>query len=81
MARFRIRDERVAKIKKMLAEGKNVGLLDSGNPCLFGPSHWYVEHFAQGDLVIIPGMGCDAAGMAALRNIPTCVGRTKASTQ
>jgi len=64
--RFRIRDERVEKIKGLLAQGKDVGLLDSGNPCLFGPSHWYVEHFDPGDIVIIPGMGCDAAAMAAL---------------
>lgn len=64
--RFRIRDARVEKIKELLAQGKDVGLLDSGNPCLFGPSHWYVEHFDPGDVVIIPGMGCDAAAMAAL---------------
>ena len=62
--RFRIRDERVARIKRLLSEGKNVGLLDSGNPCLFGPSHWYVEQFDPKDVVIIPGMGCDAAAMA-----------------
>ncbi|RKX66412.1 MAG: tetrapyrrole methylase [Tenericutes bacterium] len=66
LERFRIRDERVEQIKLLLAEGKNVGLLDSGNPCLFGPSHWYVEYFDPEDLVIIPGMGCDAAAMAAL---------------
>ncbi len=41
-------------------------MLDSGNPCLFGPSHWYVEQFNPQDMVIIPGMGCDAAAMAAL---------------
>lgn len=64
--RFRIRDERVAKIKSLLDQGKNVALFDSGNPCLFGPSHWYVEHFDRDDVVIIPGMGCDAAAMAAL---------------
>jgi len=59
--RFRIRDKRVEQIKLLLAEGKDVGLLDSGNPCLFGPSHWYVESFDPDDLVIIPGLGCDAA--------------------
>jgi len=64
--RFRIRDERVEQIKCLLVEGKDVGLLDSGNPCLFGPSHWYLEHFDPEDVVIIPGMGCDAAAMAAL---------------
>ena len=64
--RFRIRDERVEQIKRLLAEGKDVGLLDFGNPCLYGPSHWYVETFDPADVVIIPGMGCDAAAMAAL---------------
>jgi len=64
---FRIRDKRVAQIKKLLSQGKDVGLLDSGNPCLFGPSHWYVEQFDPNDVVIIPGMGCDAAAMAALK--------------
>ncbi len=51
--RFRLRDERVEQIKALLAQGKDVGLLDSGNPCLFGPSHWYVEHFDPRDVVII----------------------------
>ncbi|MBE9520714.1 MAG: tetrapyrrole methylase, partial [Proteobacteria bacterium] len=64
--RFQIRDERVEKIKCLLAEGKDIGLLDFGNPCLYGPSHWYVEDLDPQDVVIIPGMGCDAAAMAAL---------------
>jgi precorrin-4 methylase len=64
--RYRIRDERVKEINVLLKQGKEVGLLDSGNPCLFGPSHWYVEQFDPEDVVIIPGMGCDAAAMAAL---------------
>ena len=64
--RFRIRDERVKKINALLAEGKDVGLLDSGNPCLYGPSHWYIEPLQSQDVIIIPGMGCDAAAMAAL---------------
>jgi precorrin-4 methylase len=58
--------ERVEKIKRFITEGRNVGLLDNGNPCLFAPSHWYAEHFDPQDLVIIPGMGSDAAAMAAL---------------
>lgn len=64
--RFRVRDKRVEQIKDLLSRGKDVGLLDSGNPCLFGPSHWYVEQLDPDDVVIIPGMGCDAAAMAAL---------------
>lgn len=65
--RFEIRDKRVSQIKRILSQGKDVGLLDSGNPCLFGPGHWYVEQFDPNDVVIIPGMGCDAAAMAALK--------------
>jgi len=64
--RFRLRAERVEKIKALLDQGKDVGLLESGNPSLFGPSHWYVEEIDPADVVIIPGMGCDAAAMAAL---------------
>ncbi len=64
--RFRLRNERVEEIKRFLADEKNVALLDFGNPCLFGPSHWYLEQFDPQDVVIIPGMGCDAAAMAAL---------------
>jgi len=64
--RFRIRNERVKQFKSFLAEGKNIGLLDSGNPCLYGPSHWYAEQMDTEDVVIIPGMGCDSAAMAAL---------------
>jgi precorrin-4 methylase len=64
--RFRLRDERVEKIKALLVQGKDVGLLESGNPSLFGPSQWYAEEMDPADVVIIPGMGCDAAAMAAL---------------
>ncbi len=64
--RFHLRDERVEKIKELLNQGKDVALLDSGNPCFFGPSHWYVEQFDQQDITIIPGMGCEAAALAAL---------------
>lgn len=65
--RFKVRDRNLARIKKLLAQGKDVGLLDSGNPCLFGPSHWYVEQMDPSEVVIIPGMGCAAAAMAALK--------------
>jgi len=64
--RFRLRGKRVEKIKALLDQGKDVGLLESGNPSLFGPSHWYVEEMDPAEVVIIPGMGCDAAAMAAL---------------
>ena len=59
-------EARVAQIKGFLAQGKDVGLLDNGNPCLFAPGQWYVDHFNSEEVVIIPGMGSDAAAMAAL---------------
>jgi precorrin-4 methylase len=65
-ARERVKAERVRKIREYLDRGKDVGLLDSGNPCLFGPGHWLVEEFGPDEVIIIPGMGCDAAAMAAL---------------
>jgi len=64
--RFRLRDERVGLIREVLAAGQDFGLLETGNPCLFGPGHWYKEPFDPDEVVIIPGMGCDAAAMAAL---------------
>ncbi|WP_347488882.1 SAM-dependent methyltransferase [Desulfoscipio sp. XC116] len=64
--RFKARDERVGKIRALLEQGQNVALLDSGNPCFFAPSHWYVEQFDERELEIIPGMGCEAAALAAL---------------
>jgi precorrin-4 methylase len=64
--RLRLREVRVKMIRNRLAEGLSIGLLDSGNPCLFAPAQWYAEQFDPRDLVIIPGMGSDAAAMAAL---------------
>lgn len=64
--RFALRDERVRIIKEHLRQGRDVALLDSGNPCFFGPGHWYVEQFTEQEIVIIPGMGCEAAALAAL---------------
>ena len=58
--------QRVSEIRGHMAEGKNVGLLDSGNPLLYGPSNWYSEHFESSEMIIIPGMGSDAAAMAVL---------------
>jgi precorrin-4 methylase len=57
---------RVSEIRDHMADGKNIGLLDSGNPLLYGPSNWYSEHFEASEIVIIPGMGSDVAAMAVL---------------
>ncbi|AEB09456.1 SAM-dependent methyltransferase [Desulfobacca acetoxidans] len=65
--RIRIREEIVRQIKEKLAQGKTVALLDSGDPCLFGPSHWFSEGFEPQQVEIIPGVGAFTAAMAALK--------------
>jgi precorrin-4 methylase len=65
--RLKVLDRNVNEIKKLLAQGKDVGLLASGNPCLLGPTCLYVDRFDPNDVIVIPGMGCDAAAMAALK--------------
>jgi precorrin-4 methylase len=65
--RIKIREELVRQIKEKLAQGKTVALLDSGDPCLFGPSHWFIEGFDPHQVEIIPGVGAFTAAMAALK--------------
>jgi precorrin-4 methylase len=64
--RARLTRERLERIEAALAAGKNLGMLESGNPCVFSSSHWYTERMDPADVVFIPGMGSDAAAMAAL---------------
>jgi precorrin-4 methylase len=64
--RIRLIENRAGEIKNYLVQGKNVGLLDSGNPMIFGPGNWYLKEFDPKETVVIPGMGSDAAALAAL---------------
>lgn len=59
--------ESLARLRAMLDDGLDVGLLEFGNPCLLAPSHWYVEQLTPAQVVIIPGMGAEAAALAALK--------------
>lgn len=65
--RIRFWDETVVKIRSEMAKGKKVALLDSGDPCVFGPSHRVIEGFEEDEVEIIPGLGCFQAAMAALK--------------
>jgi precorrin-4 methylase len=65
--RVRIREEIVKKIKEEMARGKTVAILENGDPCTFGPSHWFVEQFDDHQVEIIPGLGCYNAAIAALK--------------
>lgn len=64
--RERLTKERLGRINDFLAQGKNIGMLESGSPCVFSSSHWYTERMDPKDVVFIAGMGSDAAAMAAL---------------
>jgi len=65
--RIKIREDIVRQIKEKLAQGKTVALLDNGDPCIFGPSHWFSEGFEPQEVEIIPGVGAFSASMAALK--------------
>ena len=65
--RMRFWNETAAKIKNEIAQGKIVAILDSGDPCVFGPSHRVVEGLNEDQVEIIPGLGCFQATMAALK--------------
>ena len=61
------RERLIGQIKEKMREGKTVALLNSGDPCLFGPAHWFVEGFDPASVEIIPGVGAFSAAMAALK--------------
>ena len=65
--RFRFWDETAARIRQEVAQGKTVAILDSGDPCVFGPSHRIIEGLREDEFEIIPGLGCFQASMAALK--------------
>ena len=64
--RAKVQAERIEKIRAMLDKGLDVALLEFGNPCLFGPGQIYAEQLKPQEVIVIPGMGADAAAMAAL---------------
>ncbi len=64
--RAKLTAQRLKRINAFLAQGRNLGMLEGGNPCVFSSSHWYLERMDPKDVVIIPGMGSAAAAMAAL---------------
>lgn len=75
--RIRRREEIIRQVKEKLAAGQTVALLDVGDPCLFGPSHWFIEGFSPEQVEIIPGVSAFSAAMAALKksSLPAYDGR------
>lgn len=75
--RIELRDELVTRIKDKIEQGRDVAILSSGDPSLFGPAYWYAEGFEKENLEIVPGVGAFSAAMAALEtsSIPACDSR------
>lgn len=61
------RDEYVKKIKEMLAQGKNIVLLDEGDPTVYPRGFWLLEGLNDEQLEIVPGIGAMTASFAALK--------------
>jgi len=72
------RKEFIAKVRKAVADGKTVAILDSGDPLIYGPWEWCLEEFEDLKPVVVPGVSAFNAGNAALRMGVTTSDRTKA---
>jgi len=58
--------ELAARVRKAVALGKTVALLDSGDPLIYGPSSWTLKEFGDIETEVIPGLSCFNAANAAL---------------
>lgn len=72
------RNEFIAKVRRAVADGKTVAILDSGDPLIYGPWEWCLEEFEDLDPIVVPGVSSFNAGNAALRKGVTTSDRTKA---
>lgn len=72
------RAEFIAKVRKAIADGKTVAILDSGDPMIYGPWEWCLEEFEDLHPVVVPGLSSFNAGNAALGKGVTTSDRTKA---
>jgi precorrin-4/cobalt-precorrin-4 C11-methyltransferase len=63
----KLRAENRKIIREAVAAGKNVVILDNGDPSIFGPQIGYMEEFADLNPVIVPGISSFNAANAALQ--------------
>lgn len=54
-------------VRKAVAEGKTVAMLDNGDPLVYGPSAWTLKELQDLDTEVVPGLSCFNAANAALR--------------
>ena len=60
-------EEFAAKVRKAVAEGKTVAMLDSGDPLVYGPCSWSLTELNDLDTEVVPGVSCFNAANAALK--------------
>ena len=53
-------------VRKAVAEGKRVAMLDSGDPLIYGPCSWTLTEFRDIETEVVPGLSCFNAANAAL---------------
>ncbi|MCI5164133.1 MAG: hypothetical protein D3917_19385, partial [Candidatus Electrothrix sp. AX5] len=60
-------EEFAAKVRKAVAEGKTVAMLDSGDPLVYGPCSWSLAELNDLNTEVVPGVSCFNAANAALK--------------
>lgn len=60
-------NEFAAMVRKAVAEGKTVAMLDSGDPLVYGPCSWSLTELSDLDTDVVPGLSCFNAANAALK--------------
>jgi uroporphyrin-III C-methyltransferase len=66
-AKSKERDEYVKHLKELLAQGKNIVVLDSGDPTVYCRGFWILEALDESQFEIVPGVGAMTASMVALK--------------
>ncbi|MCW5212108.1 hypothetical protein VU04_04270, partial [Desulfobulbus sp. TB] len=56
-----------ARVRKAVAEGKTVAMIDSGDPLVYGPCSWSITELNDLKTEVIPGVSCFNASNAALK--------------
>ena len=55
-----------AMVRKAVAQGKTVAMLDSGDPLVYGPCSWSLTELRDFPTEVVPGVSCFNAANAAL---------------
>ena len=70
--KYRERDKYVGELKRKLDQGKNIVILDGGDPTVFSRFFfWLLEGLPDDQVEIVPGVGAIGASFAALKKAST----------